>query len=106
LARHEFKTKQYLVVVGWDDGLQTFFGQVWALPDGDDTDGPPEFWVGASWEEVPTPEALAEALCPYATIPQRLRKALEHDYRRRRPLCPWQEDPKARLFLSRPKGTA
>jgi hypothetical protein len=87
LSRHEFKTRQHLVVVGWDDGLQTFFGQVWALPDGDDTDDPPELWVGASWEELPTADALADALCTYASIPQKVRKALEDDYRRRLPLC-------------------
>ena len=73
MSRREFKTRQHLV--GWDGGLPTFFGQVWSLPDGDDTDCPPEPWVGTPWEELPTPEALAEALGAYATIAQRLSPA-------------------------------
>jgi hypothetical protein len=28
MSRHEIETDEYLVIVGWDDGLQTFFGQV------------------------------------------------------------------------------
>jgi hypothetical protein len=82
VPRHESETEDYLVIVGWDDGLQTYFGQVWRFPEGDDTDDPPELWVGTSWEEVPTPGVLNGELTNYATIPEDLMDELAKDYQR------------------------
>jgi hypothetical protein len=104
MPRHEIETENRLVIVGWDDGLQTFFGQVWTLPEGDDADGPPELWVGVSWEEIATPARLAELLEGYATIPEDVIAELEKDYRNRRPLVPWQKGPKTRLLFTTPKN--
>src|SRR5438105_2943616 len=76
------------------------------LPEGDDTDDLPELWVGTSWEELPTPGALALELEGYATIPDELMSALETDRQGRNPLAPWQEDLEIRLHLTNPKYTA
>jgi hypothetical protein len=103
MSRHTIETEKHLIIVGWDDGLQTFFGQVWTWPDGDDGDGPPELWVGVSWEELPTVEHLCEALEESAAIPVDVIAELEEDYRNKSPLVPWQQNPAARLFFTKPK---
>ncbi len=105
MSRHELETEEHLVIVGWDDGLQTFFGQVWALPEGDDAEGPPEYWVGVRWEELPTTEHLIEALGASATLPEEVVADLDEDVQGRRPLPAWPGGPDHRLGFAKRKYT-
>jgi hypothetical protein len=105
MSRRAIGTESHLIIVGWDDGLQKFFGQVWTPPEGDGGDGPPELWVGVSWGELPTVEHLCEALGHHATIPEDVIEQLEDDYRNRRPLAPGRRDPGAGLLFTGPKNT-
>jgi hypothetical protein len=105
MSRYELETEEYRVIVGWDDRLQTFFGQVWALPEGDDSDGPPEFWVGVRWKELPTAQHLIEALGDYETLPEDVVEDLEDDFRNRGPLAPWPRDTAHRLGFASRKNT-
>jgi len=49
------------VVVGWDPGLQTYFAQVFKA--GADT---PCIWMGVQLKECREPNAVIEAVQPYA----------------------------------------
>lgn len=65
------------IVIGWDPPLQTFFGYVKDLSIDDDKADPIILWVGTSWREVPTVDALVRHLTPWAFISSALRQALQ-----------------------------
>jgi len=58
------------VEVGWAARAQTFFASVidTTIPN-DHAHEPCVLWVGTSEGELPTLEALADALAPYAAVP-------------------------------------
>jgi hypothetical protein len=77
---------QFTVVVGWDDGLESFFGQV------DDTRIRGEdkgcLWVGASLRELLSVAELVDAIKDYADIPPEILSNLSQDFSSRHPRRP------------------
>lgn len=67
------------VVVGWDNPMSTFFAQVTRIQDDDDERDPVAFWIGGAQGDVPTAEALADWLAPYADIPAAMIAQLRAD---------------------------
>ncbi|MFI7510879.1 hypothetical protein ACIBSS_29080 [Micromonospora aurantiaca] len=69
----------YIVRVGWDRPLRSFFAQVinTGVLDEESPDAMP-VWLGAA-ERVTDPETVIEAVRPYAAIPGTLRADLEAD---------------------------
>ena len=55
------------VVIGWDNPLQTFFGQV-TRNDAGDEDEPVILWLGGSFADITDPAELIIPLSPYATV--------------------------------------
>ncbi len=68
MSRHELTPKQdgFVVVVGWDSPLQTFFAQV--LQEQGDDDDSILLWLGTATRECPTPDSLVAPLQPYAEL--------------------------------------
>lgn len=98
MSQHQIPVRQshHLVVVGWDEPLGTFFGQVF------DTTIPEEpenivLWVGRRSREFRTVSRLATALRSYAALSPRIVRRLRQDQR-------WECD--ARLHVSRHRGSA
>jgi hypothetical protein len=83
-GQHRFVTPNHTIVVGWDNPLGTFFAQVWPGYGEDGWGDEPEFWVGCQAAEVPTVEALAELLRPFAELPLDVADLLRRDCGRRR----------------------
>ena len=73
-----------VVAVGWDNPLQTFFGQV-TRPTSADEDNASVAWVGTESEEITTVADLCTHLHPYTDIPPALRAQLTRDQARRLP---------------------
>ncbi|MGW0504017.1 hypothetical protein [Micromonospora sp. NPDC003241] len=71
--------ERYVVRVGWDRPLRSFFAQVinTGVLNEESPDAMP-VWLGAG-ECVPDPETVIEAVRPYAVIPNTLRADLEAD---------------------------
>lgn len=67
----------YDIIVGWDSALRTYYGQV--IPDGNPGDDELILWVGKSPRELPTVDALADALVEWAGIDDQVRSELEKD---------------------------
>ena len=96
MSRHEVEsidTERYAVIVGWDNLLQTLFGQVWDLSkiDDDEDDQACIFWIGDDPESVTSVEALAQALSAYAVIPAELAAELEQEQAEAEPPTPLQQ---------------
>jgi hypothetical protein len=72
------RNPQLQVVVGWDDGLKTFFGQV--LDPRLDEEHEMLIWIGASSREIVNIVKLADALKSYADIPPEVRTNLARDF--------------------------
>jgi hypothetical protein len=85
MSQHRFTTQEHTVVIGWDDPLQTFFAQVWPGHDDEDWEEP-LLWVGCRAGEVATIDALAEALEPFAEIPDEVAARLGQEYDQREPV--------------------
>jgi hypothetical protein len=88
MSRHEIQHKSLLLTVGWDSGLQTFFGQL------DDEDMPAGeemiLWVGTTPYALPTVEALEAALRPYWELDTETIADLQADQAAQAPLTPLQ----------------
>jgi hypothetical protein len=81
MSRHEFEVAGVpglMVVVGWDRGLQTYFGQVLKRDAGDEEDEV-VFWVGTAPGEIDEVDELERLLRDRLPIDARLRACLEHD---------------------------
>jgi hypothetical protein len=78
------------VYVGWDNPLQTFFGQVL---DSSRPAGEPEavFWIGTAPQECTDLIAFARAMRPWAPIPMRILAALARDHCQAVPPTPLQQ---------------
>jgi len=78
------------VIVGWDDPLETFFGQVFDTTAGENEEGC-VYWEGADYRACQTVEALQAHLRPYATIPDPVVAQLRADQQHAVPHSPFQE---------------
>ena len=80
MSRYEIASRdpdKYDAVVGWDKGLQTYFGQV--IPKGGADDWQLTLWVGTNPKELNSVAELQEKMKGYADIPKETRNALEWD---------------------------
>jgi hypothetical protein len=61
MSRYELESKHpnHTIVVGWDAGLETFFGQV-LNPDAEDDADEIVEWLGTRRQELPTVADLVE----------------------------------------------
>ncbi len=81
MNQHRLPSKQpgYLVTVGYDGPLQSYFGIVARdLPD-DDLDDNLVLWIGGKPREVLRPEDLRAPLAAYADIPPAMIAQLKAD---------------------------
>jgi hypothetical protein len=69
MSRHNIPAfdKRYEIVVGWDWPMRTYFAQVHDNETIDDENGVP-VWIGTSFDEILTPEELAEPLAAYGAL--------------------------------------
>jgi hypothetical protein len=88
---------RYEVVVGWDDPLDTFFGQVFDTTAGEDEEAC-VYWEGAGYRACQTVDALQASLSPFATIPDPVVAQLRADQQHAVPRSPFQEQ-LLRLFI-------
>lgn len=88
MSRYEIVNQSLTLVVGWDRGLQTFFGH---LDDADRPAGEEELlWVGTTPEALPTVAALTQTLEPYWTLDEETCADLAQDQAHQAPLTPLQ----------------
>src|SRR5215831_8955452 len=78
------------VVVGWDNPLGTFFGQV-LDPDRPLDQDETVYWVGTRPFQIPTLDDLAGLMEVYAIIPEEIRAYLTRDQATSPPRTPLQE---------------
>lgn len=64
---------------GWDNPLQTFFGQV-LDPDIPVTQEEAVFWIGTSYAAITTVEELCHRLREWATVPGEVLGQLQKEY--------------------------
>ena len=85
--RYLGKEGRWRVVVGWDNGLETFFAQIWDESLGDDAgvEEPIELWVGSLTGEVGTVEELGKIVEPYGPLPEVIEHGLRFEFARRTP---------------------
>lgn len=76
--------------VGWDNPMQTFFGQVLdpSLPD-DQQEA--VLWIGTTHASIPGIQALIARMAPWAVIPSAIRLQLCKDYDARTAPTPLQQ---------------
>ena len=81
MSRHTIEcfSARFQLVVGWDRPLGSFFAQVEDLEFCDEDDDRIRVWVGASYAEIPTPEALQPHIAQYAIISDDMLAALRAD---------------------------
>jgi hypothetical protein len=69
----------YVIMVGYDPPLETFFVQVHTY-DRPDTEDHLVYWRGTTPHELTTVAALAEAMAPYGVLSAEMHIQLQHDY--------------------------
>jgi len=81
MSRHTIEcfSARFYLVVGWDRPLHSFFAQVEHLELSDEDDDRIVVWVGASFAEIPTPEALQPHIAQYAIISDEMLARLRAD---------------------------
>lgn len=82
MSRHVIPARDpnLIIVVGWDNPLQSFFAQVERPEDPEeDDDDPILLWVGATPREVITVEDLTRHLAPYAALPPEVAAQLRQE---------------------------
>jgi len=81
MSRHTIEcfSARFQLVVGWDRPLGSFFAQVEDLELTDKDDDRVLVWVGASYAEIPTPEALQPHIAQYAIISDDMLATLRAD---------------------------
>ncbi len=93
MSRHIIQAREaarFEIIVGYDAPLHTFFAQVkdrevLARAEDDESSVDEDYfalWVGTSLNEIPTVESLANALAPYADLPDEGRETLRRDHER------------------------
>ena len=82
MSRYEIAARdreKHDAVIGWDKGLQTYFGQV--IPKVGAEDWELTLWVGMYPKEINSVAELQEKMKDYVDIPKEMRSALELDQR-------------------------
>ena len=81
MSRHTIEcfSSRFQLVAGWDRPLNSFFAQVVDLELSDEDDDRIVVWVGASFAEIPTPEALQPHIAQYAIISDEMLATLRAD---------------------------
>ncbi len=79
MSRHQLTghNPQHHIVVGWDKGLRTFFGQV--LSEAEVDCGDEILWVGTTTGEVRTPEELRLLMSAHALLSDELLAQINSD---------------------------
>ena len=95
---------RYEVIVGWDNPMQTLFGQVFdtTVQDKDD-DAACVLWVGLEVQAITSLAHLQDALQAYATLPAEVVARLQHDQARTPPRSALQEQMLQWLSHTRPR---
>src|SRR5262249_26126111 len=80
ISRHELRGREphISLTVGWDGRLETDFAEV-VDEETYEYDEEPLFCAGCEYQELPSVDALAEAIAPYAEIPPSLCGELRRD---------------------------
>jgi hypothetical protein len=80
MSRHMISSSspRFEIIVGWDRPLNSYFAQVRDLKAVDEDDAL-VVWVGASFSEIETPEALQPHISRYAIIPREILAVLRAD---------------------------
>jgi hypothetical protein len=80
MSRYNYQGKEdyLLVIVGWDNPLQTFFAQVWDVREDLESDPSPILWVGTRIGEVSSVEHLDSLLAPFGEIPKEVEPYLRN----------------------------
>lgn len=81
MSRYKFSTDKHDIVVGWDNPMQTLFGQVFDREDDDD----PAEWIGINHDEIKYVDDLQKRLQPYAVLPALVVASLQKDLDEARP---------------------
>ena len=81
MSRHTIEcfSARFQLVVGWDRPLGSFFAQVEDLQLSDEDEDRILVWVGASYAEIATPEALQPHIAQYAIISDDMLATLRAD---------------------------
>jgi len=79
MSSYNIEHEKYDIIVGWDNPLQTFFGNVFI----DDEEGDVIFSCGDSHNEVPEVMDLVAKMRPYCEIPDWMVYKLVEDYTNR-----------------------
>lgn len=75
----EPKNDNHLVMVGWDDPLNTFFIHVIDESLDEDDEGRDVLWLGCTYQEIHDVNRVIALAKPYANIPQDLKANLLKD---------------------------
>jgi hypothetical protein len=81
---------RWIVIVGWDNPLQTFFAQVFD-PSIEEDEEADLLWVGTALQAIPTVAALPAQLADWATIPADIADRLSRDQQAATPPTPLQQ---------------
>ena len=71
MGRHTIPTlsNEFMVVVGWDNPMHTYFAQVERVATSEkEHEAPVMLWLGGTPDGVPSAESLREPLAPFATL--------------------------------------
>ncbi len=81
MSRHTIEcfSSRFQLVAGWDRPLRSFFAQVEDLELSDEDDDRIVVWVGASFAEISSPEALQPHIAQYAIISDEVLATLRAD---------------------------
>lgn len=80
MSRHELPAADGLeVVVGWDPPLSTFFAQVWDRRLEEDDPAAELLWIGCAPREINDIQKVMDAVKPWATFPDEVKRALYRD---------------------------
>ena len=93
MSRYETETDTYRIVVGWDDPLQTFFVQVYALNNDEDADDDIVMWRGAAPDDkIATFDELNRILMEQILpiIDDDIKADLQRDQKNSKPPSPLQ----------------
>src|SRR5262245_19881420 len=83
MSRHVImgRTPEHVSVVGWDNPMQTFYAQVYGRFDATkEEQEDPILWVGTTWEELTSVDALQAVIAPYVTLTPQMRLRLGAEY--------------------------
>lgn len=89
-----YQSDLYLIYVGYDQPMRTFFATVEDQTIAEDEDSL-VLWLGTSYDEIIDPQQLGQLIAGYASIPESVLTQLKNDKRKPfspSPLQAWAED--------------